>query len=285
MKILIIQEKGRHEKNYNFRESLCIQRSLSKLNIESTVWGLNYENFKIPFWDLEKNHDVILLIENYPETNWLPDLSKSKKLKLFWSIDSHLVLNQHIEICKKFNIDIVLNSVYGHEKLFHQFQSYFFPNAYCDSLITPLNTHKIHDIGFCGNINNRGPWLEKIGKVYNIKIDNFVIGKDMVEAINSYKIHFNRNISNDLNYRTFETLGCKTFLITNITPGLVELFNIDNHLVTFSQEGDLIEKISYYLKNEDQITKISESGYNHVKLNHTYTARMKTLLNIIEKKI
>ena len=54
MKILIIQEKGRHEKNWMFRESLSIQRALTKLNIESTVWGLNYDNFSTPFWEIEK---------------------------------------------------------------------------------------------------------------------------------------------------------------------------------------------------------------------------------------
>ena len=34
----------------------------------------------------------------------------------------------------------------------------------------------------------------------------------MVDAINSYYIHFNRNIGDDINYRTFETTGCKTLL-------------------------------------------------------------------------
>ena len=95
MKILIIQEKGRHEKNWMFRESLNIQRSLTKLGYESTVWGLNYDTYKTSFEEMEKTHDVILLIENYPQTDWLPDLSKSNKLKIFWSIDSHVVLNEH----------------------------------------------------------------------------------------------------------------------------------------------------------------------------------------------
>lgn len=285
MKILIIQEKGRHEKNWMFRESLCMQRAFTKLNIESTVWGLNYENYSTSFWELEKEHDVILLMENYPQTEWLPDLSKSNKLKLFWSIDSHVVLNEHIQLCKKFKIDIVLNAVYGHDKFFNMFKTEYLPNAYCDELIKPLNTEKIYEIGFCGNINNRGGWINEIKKYHNLKLDEFVIGKDMVESINSYKIHFNRNIADDVNYRTFETLGCNTFILTNETPGLSNLFEIGKSIITYSNEWDLLDKISYYLKNESEREQIAKNGYNHVLMNHTYTIRMKYLINIIKQYI
>jgi len=285
MKILIIQEKGRHKKNWMFRESLSIQRALTNLNIESTVWGLNYDNFSTSFWQLEKEHDVILLIENYPQTDWLPDLSKSNKLKVFWAIDSHVVLNEHIELCKKFKIDIVLNAVYGHEKFFNMFKTEYFPNAYCDELIKPLEIEKIYDVGFCGNINNRGGWLNEIKKYYNLKLDEFVIGEDMVKSINSYKIHFNRNIADDLNYRTFETLGCKTFILTNETPGLSNLFDIEKNIITYSNEWDLLDKISYYLKNPDERNKIATEGNNHVIKNHTYLKRMEQLMEILKKEI
>jgi hypothetical protein len=285
MKILIIQEKGRHEKNWMFRESLNIQRALTKLGYESTVWGLNYDTYNIPFEEIEKEHDVIFLIENYPVHSWLPDLSKSNKLKVFWSIDSHVALYDHIEMCKKNKIDIVLNAVYGHEKYFSDNKTFYFPNAYPDDLIKPLNIEKIYDVGFCGNINNRGEWLRLIINNFKLKVDEFVIGNDMVESINKYKIHFNRNISDDLNYRTFETLGCQTFLLTNETPGLSELFEIDKHLVTYNSEGDLFEKIKYYLNNEEERNLIAKNGYDHVIEKHTYFQRMKYFINLINEII
>jgi hypothetical protein len=285
MKILIIQEKSRHEKNWMFRESLNIQRALTKLGYESTVWGLNYDTYNIPFEEIEKEHDVIFLIENYPVHSWLPDLSKSNKLKVFWSIDSHVALYDHIEMCKKNKIDIVLNAVYGHEKYFSDNKTFYFPNAYPDDLIKPLNIEKIYDVGFCGNINNRGEWLRLIINNFKLKVDEFVIGNDMVESINKYKIHFNRNISDDLNYRTFETLGCQTFLLTNETPGLSDLFEIGKHLVTYNNEGDLFEKIKYYLNNEEERNLIAKNGYNHVIEKHTYFQRMKYFINLINEII
>jgi spore maturation protein CgeB len=152
-------------------------------------------------------------------------------------------------------------------------------------LFRSVDTQKNYDVGFCGNINNRGEWINEINKNFNFKLDEFVIGRDMVNSINSYKIHFNRNILDDLNYRTFETLGCKTFLITNETPGLRDLFEIDKHLVTYDSIHDLFEKINYYLNNPIERVKIESNGYDHVLQNHTYKKRMEYFVNEINKLI
>lgn len=284
MKIVIIQEAGRHEKNKNFRESLCLERGLNKIDgVEAIVWGLNYSNYNKPFSEIEKWADVIFVIENYtPE--WLPvkEISESKKIKIYWSIDSHCILNAHQNICKKLNIDILLNSTEYYIPHFSGIvkKSYWFPNAYPDDLIFNKPTEKKYDIGFCGNVNNRGNYINYLRK-YNIKQDIFVIGDDMVNAINSYKIHFNRNISNDINYRTFETTGCKTFLLTNYTAGLEKLFNIGTEIVTYDNFNDLDEKINFYLNNESERKKIEDLGWQRSKKEHTYYERCKLLIEII----
>ena len=96
MRVLIIQEKSRHEKNINFRESENLKRALLKTDIICEVWGLGHENFNISFETIVKNFDVLLCIENY-DNGWIPDLSSYKnKLKIFWSIDSHCILQKHI---------------------------------------------------------------------------------------------------------------------------------------------------------------------------------------------
>ncbi len=284
MKFLIIQESGRHQKNREFRESLNLNRSLNRLNgIESKVWGLNYDNFTENFDDLEKWSDVIIILENYT-SEWLPDnkIKNSKKIKLFWSIDSHCILDQHIQMCKTLNIDILLNST---ESYIHNFKnvvkkSYWFPNAYPSDLIFPLNIQKTIDIGFCGNLNNRTDYINFLDK-YNIKKDIFVIGDDMVKSINEYKIHFNRNISNDVNYRTFETTGCGTLLLTNYTPNLEQLFKINEEIIVYDNIYDLDDKVQFLLNNEDYRKKIEYNGLLRSKSEHTYDKRCQTLLDII----
>ena len=286
MKIVIIQEAGRHEKNREFRESLNLHRSLSRIEgVESKVWGLNYPDFNIPFSEIENWADVIFVIENYTSA-WLPleQIYESKKLKIFWSIDSHYVLTQHQILCSKLGIDILLNSTESYIPYYDGLvkKSYWFPNAYPDDLIYPLNIEKTIDIGFCGNVLNRVHIIDTLDK-YVIKKDIFVIGDDMVNAINSYKIHFNCNISNDINYRTFETCGCKTMLLTNYTPGLEKLFNIGEEIVIYESIDDLDNKVRYYLDNESERNKIAEAGYQRVKRDHTYYERAKKLIDIINQ--
>lgn len=286
MKIVIIQEAGRHDKNKNFRESLNLHRSLSKIEgVESKVWGLNYPDFEKSFSDIEEWCDVLFIIENYT-SEWLPskEISESKKLKIFWSIDSHCILHQHQELCKLLKIDILLNSTESYIPMFEGLvnKSYWFPNSYPDDLIYSTNIDKTIDIGFCGNLINRGHLINHLDK-YNIKKDIFVIGDDMVNSINSYKIHFNCNISNDINYRTFETTGCGTFLLTNYTPGLEKLFEIGKEIVVYDSVEDLDNKTKYYLDNPEERNKIAKAGHERAKKDHTYYERAKKLIDIINE--
>jgi hypothetical protein len=286
MKIVIIQEAGRHDKNKDFREALNLHRSLSKIDgVESKVWGLNYPDFDTPFFEIEEWSDVIFIIENYT-SNWLPvkEISDSKKLKIFWSIDSHCVLQQHQHLCQLLKIDILLNSTESYISSYTGMvkKSYWFPNSYPDDLMSPLNIEKNIDVGFCGNVLNRGHVINSLDK-YGIKKDIFVIGNDMVNTINSYKIHLNCNISNDINYRTFETCGCGTMLLTNYTPGLEKLFDIGKEIVVYDGLEDLDNKVKYYLNNEDERIKIEKAGYERVKRDHTYFERAKLLIKIINE--
>ena len=175
------------------------------------------------------------------------------------------------------------DAVYGHEKYFNQ-KCIYFPNAYPDDLIFPIEgVKKNTNIGFCGNWLNRIQWIDLIEKNnIPVKKDIFVIGDDMVKSINSYKIHFNRNLSDDINFRTFETLGCKTLLITNHTPGLEKLFTIGENIVVYENEKDLIDKINFYLKNNKEREVMIQKGYDHVKKNHTYYNRAEQLINIVK---
>lgn len=285
MRIVIIQEAGRHEKNRNFREALNLHRALSSVDgIESKVWGLNYPEFSTPFSEIERWADVLFVIENYT-SYWMPlhEIASSKKLKIFWSIDSHCVLQQHVQMCGILKVDILLNSIESFIPMFDGLvkESHWFPPCYPDDLVFPLpDVVKNVDVGFCGNVLNRGHIIDSLDYL-GIKKDIFVIGDDMVRAVNSYKIHINCNISNDINYRTFETTGCDTFLITNYTPGLEKLFDIGKELEIYRSIDELKEKVEYYLKNDEKRIEMSNLGYNKSKSSHTFRNRVDLLLEII----
>ena len=276
MKILIIQENGRHEKNRHYRECFCFQRAFTKLGHECDVWGLGHDNYDTPP-DYD-SYDLIIMAENYDETGWVPDLSLySNPTKFLWSIDPHVrgidVYNKTFDDGK---FDLILQAVPDYVT---DDRSIFFPNAFDDTLIKPLpDVEKTVDFGFCGNVLNRGPYLAYLVNNNKLQTDVFCIGDDMVKAINSYKIHFNKNIANDINYRCFETIGCGTVLLTNYHPKMVELGfeNLKNCLM-YDNDGDIVEKYQACINDPYKFERIAKEGYELSK-RHTYEKRAETVL-------
>ena len=304
MNILILQEKGRHAENENFREALSLQRAFNnvldinpakdyKQDNSVTVSGLNYPNYQavlsaIPM-DMHYRgaYDMIILLENYDETGWIPyeHLKLSKAFKVFWSIDSHMNMNSHCMIVQKFRPDLVLCAIESNCKFFKSDAAdytntvVYMPNAYDDDLVRPIpDTTKECFLGFCGSVLDRAAIL---GKLYNhdgIRLDILKIGEDMVRCVNSYEIHFNKSIANDINYRVFETLGCKTCLITNRVEGLNKLFVDREHLWMYDSYEDVVGLLKYFRKNPEQIKRTAELGYHLVKELHTYKSRAKDII-------
>jgi hypothetical protein len=282
MKILIIQENGRHEKNKNFRECFSLKRAFEFHGHQATVWGLNHENFKItPEWN---NYDLIFNLENYDTSGWVPSLKQCKAHKILWSIDAH---------CR--GVDIFDNTFKegGYQLLLHSTRDYatganrvWFPNAFDDDLVVKMNNvNKQHFIGFCGNYVNRKTLIDKIDKDFLIKKDIFVIGLDMVKAVNSYKIHFNKNISNDINYRSFETLGCSTVLLTNKNHQYNKLgFKDMENCILYSDLFELKDKLRYLSGDSKKLEDIRSRGYK-LSSEHTYKIRIDKLLMFLKEKI
>jgi hypothetical protein len=286
MKILIIQENGRHLENREFRECFNLQRALLRKNVNTVVWGLGHDNFNTPFQQIIKDIDVIILLENYESNGWLPDLSNINKLKIFWSIDSHMVLMNHITTVVKNKIDIVLNAIESHQNYFKTSKTFYFPNAYPSDLISPIDgVDKNIFLGFCGSLLNRSEILDKLENKFGLKKDIWKLGNEMVKTINGYNIHFNKTLSNDINYRIFETMGCNTLILTNSTENINTFFKDMENIVIYNNEIELFEKLNVLSSDNDLIKKISNSGYELVKNNHTYDNRVDVLLKIISDYI
>ena len=290
-RVLVIQKAGEHLANREYRESLCIKRAFDKLGVHCMVWGSGYPTYQIPFEQMMVGYNILIIVENY-DFSWIPDLSKFKGIVLFWSIDGHMVLDKHKEFVRGNKIDIILNSNIDCVPKWDGFsqESLWFPNAYDEQLIKYIpSVKKIHRMGFCGSSHaNRDKVIDqmdvKLKEInHHIKRDIFVIGDDMVKVINSYMIHFNFNINGDINYRTFETLGCQTTLFTNFTSGLDKLFDLEKEMVVYYSEDDMFSKGFECINDIAKSIEISRNGYKRVIADHTYTIRMKHLLEAIKQ--
>ncbi len=289
MNILIIQENGRHSQNREFRECHNIKRAFDRMGINSTIWGLGHENFNDNFSDLVKNHDVIFVLENYEVDNWIPDLSNLNKLKLFWSIDSHCNPQGNIHTAKKHKVDIVLNSIESDQVLFENSKTFYFPNVCPIDLVYPMETiKKVNFIGFCGTpFPYRLSTFDLIEKElgFEIKKDFWALGKSMVEAVNSYFIHFNKSSGKDINWRVLETMATKTLLVTSNNENVRTHFKDMEEIVVYDSDDSMIEKLKYLYDNQHLIDDISKKGYLNVINNHSYDVRLGQLIKIIDENI
>lgn len=277
MRFLIIQENGRHEISKHLRECNSMQRALLWAGQECDVWGLGHDNFKtLPDYEC---YDVIINLENY-DTGWMPTLDGVKKpLKFLWAIDSHVRGYEYYrDVFEKGKYTYILQST----KNFLDKNSVWFPNCYDDDYIVPNNNPKQHLVGFCGNYVNRKPLFDYVGSHVPLKLDIDVRGINMVNAINSYKIQFNKNISVDINYRNFETMGCRTALLTDYSSQYDELGFKENENVFFYRSAEeAISKIKQLQNDEKLTTSVAEAGYNFVKSKHTFKNRARSLVNFI----
>lgn len=285
MRILLIQERGRHDANREFRESCCLRRSFLRIGHECDIWGLGHDNFvtKPDF----NSYDLIVNLENYGD--WMPSLAQhTKPFKVMWAIDAHVRGTEPYEaLYRRGGYDILAHSTLDFvTKPHHR----WLPNCTDHYLLTKKESiPKTHRIGFCGNFvtPERKQAIETLRQVFGLKQDIFVIGEDMVNAINSYTVHFNMNISNDINYRSFETLACGTVLITNYNPQYDRLGFVDgvNCFMYRSRDiGSIVSMVTKVLAMErSAIETVGQKGREFVVLRHTYDERAKEILNAFTK--
>jgi spore maturation protein CgeB len=79
--------------------------------------------------------------------------------------------------------------------------------------------------------------------------------------------------------RTFEIPACGALQIAPRNEEILSFFKENEEIVCFETTDELKEKVSFYLKNESERTRIAQNGYQRVlKSGHTYKDRVKTML-------
>jgi hypothetical protein len=257
-----------------------LQRAFSNLGHQCDVWGNLHFNFnEIPDFN---SYDIIIDLEAYfPQ--WIPYhlISQAKNPKKYlWSIDAHVTGTECFEDrFKQGSFDVLLHSTIDYVVDSHH---RWFPNAYDSFLIDKKpEIEKKYKIGYCGSVGppHRKELLELIEKEWNAKLDIWVLGDEMVRAINSYSIHFNKNILNDLNYRNFETIGCGTLLLSDRNEQHNLLGFVDNvNCLLYNDKEELLSKVRSIINDSERIKEISDAGYKLAK-NHTYIQRAKNLVD------
>ncbi|WP_414848025.1 CgeB family protein [Bacillus sp. IT-79MI2] len=84
-----------------------------------------------------------------------------------------------------------------------------------------------------------------------------------------------------LNPRTFEISACGAFQLTDIRPDVSEFYKPGYDIETYRTPQELIEKIEYYLNNEEERKTIASRALNRIQNEHTFSHRILELLGIV----
>lgn len=214
-------------------------------------------------------------------------------VKAFWAHDCLLKGDYYSQILAGFDeLDIVFSAHKECLDLFKPAKTYFLTYCCFPSIHKRLNLSFDYDITFVGSFVGKKKYgrkrdeilkyiQERLSNRYRIFIGNAYY-HDMVRLYNRSKIVLNISRLGEINWRTFEVLGCGKFLLNDEGKEVLDLFINKKHLVTFESKEELLELIEYYLKNEEERERIAMQGYEECHEKHTIEQRV---IEVLEKAL
>ena len=207
--------------------------------------------------------------------------------KAAYFIDTHLHLENHINVARQFDVVFLAQREY-----IPAFKERGIANVHwlplgCDPEIHgKRETAKLYDIGFAGSITHnhqrRAALLEKLQRRFNVKIERVFL-EEMAELYSASKIVFNNAIRNDLNMRVFEALCSGSLLLTDNAEGLADFFEDRRHLVVYN-DADIEDLAAYYLAHDEEREAIAKAGRAAVLKEHTYAHRAERIIALLRDR-
>ena len=108
--------------------------------------------------------------------------------------------------------------------------------------------------------------------------------EEMPYAFRYSKINLNitlRSIRTGVPLRAFDIMGSGGFLLTNYQEEMLEYFESDKDFVYYTDYEDLLEKVDYYLENEEERKQIAINGCRKVCEQHNMKLRIQNILDIV----
>lgn len=112
-------------------------------------------------------------------------------------------------------------------------------------------------------------------------------GRDLYQIMRRSKITLNTHVGaargQAANMRQFESTGVGSLLLTDNAGNLADIFEPGVEAVRYNSVDDALEKIAYYLKNEDERAAIAKAGQTRTLASHTYFHRTAQILDYVNR--
>jgi spore maturation protein CgeB len=183
-----------------------------------------------------------------------------------------------------------------------------------ENLYKPLNIEKKYDVSFVGAWNPVRSWIIK--RIRKAGFSVVVAGNgwpggaieydEMIRLFNETRI--NLNLSNSRSYdvrlllsdpiyglrqlqskkfveqlkaRHFEINACGAFQLSYYVDGLEHCYRLGEEIAIYNNVDEIIDKIKYYLPDEELREEIAQAAYYRTIKEHTYTKRFESIFSQI----
>tara|TARA_R100001163_G_C5067514_1_gene206692 strand:+ start:2054 stop:2986 length:933 start_codon:yes stop_codon:yes gene_type:complete len=163
-----------------------------------------------------------------------------------------------------------------------------------DSFYPKDSCEKKYDVTFIGQMNNpdRNKYIEYL-RENGISVHNFhgLSYDEMIKVWSETKIglNFSKNyngspVKTQMKLRPFEVAAARdTMVMSEYHSGLKYFFDIDKEIMCFSNENQLLQKITVLLKKDNLRKKIASKGNDRFVKDHSSHKRMENVLREISE--
>ncbi|MXR19069.1 CgeB family protein [Halobacterium bonnevillei] len=120
-------------------------------------------------------------------------------------------------------------------------------------------------------------------RVNNQYVDHATINEIYNRSRICVNVHKSWKVKNGgpvgLNMRTFEIPGAGAFQLISDVPNIESAFEVGEELVTYDSKENLLDKVRYYLDNDEERERIAANGYQRAKDEHTFEHRIGVILD------
>ena len=90
-----------------------------------------------------------------------------------------------------------------------------------------------------------------------------------------------------LKSRPFQAVGAGAMVLNEYCPELEDLFEIGKEIITFEfgDFQDLRDKLFWYVHHDEQRERIARAGYERGRKQHTFSARIQQIFDIVRKRL
>ncbi len=116
----------------------------------------------------------------------------------------------------------------------------------------------------------------KLGKAHNCgRVDYY---EEMPEVFAHSKINLNislRSIRTGIPLRAMDIMGAGGFLLTNYQADMFRHFEPGKHFDYYTSVEEAVDKADYYIRHDEERSRIAAAAYEEMKNGHTYSTRLK----------